>query len=195
MDLGECLDILVSRVREALADPVAEASVFTLTNEIGMHLWEVTAMERRRTELLHAHTPTRLVRELSSLPLLYIEQAASHTREVPSHESVASRACQKALSPHPTQHISNVQDESSATSSVLLGRTAEIAMGILCNFVVDSRTAGQTCTGVLHILESAESLHYAWTSHAPLAAATLQCLAILCTAQVLLCNQLSKVSC
>lgn len=78
-----------------------------------------------------------------------------------------------------------MQDSNDCQESVALARAAEISMGILCNLVADSRTAAPAWTTVLHIINSADSARYPWTSHAPLAAAMLQCLAMLCSAEVL----------
>lgn len=154
MDLGDCLDILVSRVNEVLADP-ATASALAGIEAVGLHLWESSGEARRRSELLHAHAPAKLVRELSSLLLIYIGYAAAHASE----------------------------DSNDCQESVALARAAEISMGILCNLVADSRTAAPAWTTVLHIINSADSARYPWTSHAPLAAAMLQCLAMLCSAE------------
>lgn len=82
MDLGDCLDILVSRVNDVLADP-ATASAVDGIEAVGLHLWESSGEARRRSELLHAHAPAKLVRELSSLLLIYIGYAVAHVSEVP----------------------------------------------------------------------------------------------------------------
>eukprot|EP00892_Ulva_mutabilis_P006858 jgi/Ulvmu1/4544/UM002_0270.1 len=156
MDLGDCLDILVSRANEVLADPASVSDVAEQGIEaVGVHLWESSGIVTARSELLHAHAPEELVHELSSLLLNYIGYAVDHAGKK-DHDGASSGA---------------------------LARAAEISMGILCNLVTDSRTAAVAWTTVLHVISAAESAQYPWTSHAPLAAALLQCLAMFCTAE------------
>lgn len=188
MDLGDCLDILVSRANEVLADPAAVSDVAEQGIEaVGVHLWESSGIVTARSELLHAHAPADLVHELSSLLLNYIGYAVAHASQVRPQKLLTLRVLGKVESQPAAgvpQHRS-LQDNTDDTSSSVLARAAEISMGILCNLVTDSRTAAVAWTTVLHVISTAETAQYPWTSHAPLAAALLQCLAMFCSVEVL----------